>query len=43
MLGLGSDSIRRYGLVGGMALLEEVHHCGVAFEALPSAEERVFS
>ena len=29
MLGPGSDTIRRYGLIGvGVALLEEVCHCG---------------
>ena len=39
-LGPGSDTTWRGGLVGvGMALLGEMHHCVVGFEALPNVEE----
>ena len=39
MLGPGSGTIRRYGLVGvGVALLEEVCYCVVGFETFLLAD-----
>ena len=43
MLGLGSTTIRRCGLIGiGVALLEEVCHFRVGFKTLLAASKPVF-